>query len=65
MVSESLVPPSRVEWMWMTMPPIGMLGASMLAFGPPPAAALALAVASAPVVVLAPVVHAVEVDGGS
>jgi hypothetical protein len=46
----------------MMMPPMGMLGAPVLAFGPPPVAALSLAVAPAPVVVLAPVVHSVEVD---
>jgi hypothetical protein len=30
MVSEPPVPHSRVEWMWMMMPPTGMLGAPVL-----------------------------------
>jgi hypothetical protein len=44
MVSESPIPHSRVEWMWMMMPPMATLGAPVLAFGPVSAVALALAV---------------------
>jgi hypothetical protein len=45
--------------------PMGTLGALVLAFDPPPMAALAPAVASVPLVVSSLVVHVVEVNGGS
>jgi hypothetical protein len=59
MVLEPPVPPSRVEWMWMTPPPTGKLEVPALVFGPPLVVALASAVALALVVVLAPAVYAV------
>lgn len=71
MVSEPLVPPSKVEWLWMVMPPMGMLDVPMLAFSLPSVVALAmttapaLVAASTPAMVPALVAHAVEVGRGS
>jgi hypothetical protein len=65
MMSEPLAPPSEVEWMWMAMPPMGMLEAPTLAFGLPLVATLASAMAPTHVVILAPTTHSVEVSGGS
>jgi hypothetical protein len=65
MMSEALALPSEVEWMWMVVPPMGMLEAPTLAFGLPLVAALDSAMAPTPVVILAPTTHSVEVSGGS
>ena len=53
MISKPHVPPSVVEWVWMTMPPMGTLDAPALVFSPP----LAVAPAS--------IAHALVVDRGS
>jgi hypothetical protein len=65
MMSEPLALPSEVEWMWMVVPPMGMLEAPMLAFGLPLVVALAPAMTPTLVVILALTTHSVEVSGGS
>jgi hypothetical protein len=59
MVLEPLDPPSMVEWSWIVAPPSRTLELPALAIGPPLVAALA------PLVIPAPVVHALEIGGGS